>query len=72
MLPQETLIPTMHERHAYTTVHTKLQDSLLLIQACPVMAFVKCFCVHHETNNILKQRLNIFSGIKHENNVKII
>lgn len=41
MLPQETLIPTMHERRAYVTVHTKLQDSLLLIQACPVMAFVK-------------------------------
>jgi len=31
----------MHERHAYVTVNTKVQDSLLLLQACPVMAFVK-------------------------------
>jgi len=31
----------MHERQMYVTAPTKLQDSLLLLQACPVMTFVK-------------------------------
>jgi hypothetical protein len=61
-----TFISATHERQACVTAHTHLQDSLLLLQACPMMAFVKyVFVFAAATVNILEQGYNILGGIKH-------